>query len=94
MLMGFKCQYGNVSFDYCQHKCPDPCHPLPLLASLLSFRKVVPGVYSVTEILKPYQLIYLSRHNEWWATPESLIWMVSGSAAHSIIEEGVKLLDD
>jgi hypothetical protein len=60
----------------------------------LESREVVPGVYSVTEILKPYQLIYLARHNDWWATPESLIWMVAGSAAHSIIEEGGRLLDD
>jgi hypothetical protein len=99
-LQGFRCPKslgefgGKVSFDFCQHDCQDPCHPLPLLASLLESREVVPGVYSVTEILKPYQLIYLARHNDWWATPESLIWMIAGSAAHSIIEEGGKLLDD
>lgn len=95
-MLGFKCPQGrgNVPFSFCEGECPDPCHPLPLLAALLESRDVVPGVYSVTEILKPYQVIYLSRKYDHYATPESLIWMIAGSAAHGIIESGGRKLKD
>jgi hypothetical protein len=85
---------GKVDFDICQHSCPDPCHPLPFLAAQLQSREVIPGVYSMTEVLKPYRIIHWTRHNSFWVAPGANVVMVSGSAVHSIIEEGGRLLDD
>jgi hypothetical protein len=96
-ISGFKCPQKDgidVDFSTCQHRCLYPCHPLPLLAAQLQTRVVVPGVYSMTEVLKPYRIIHWTRHNDYFIEPTAHLVMVSGSAAHHVIEEGGKLLDD
>jgi hypothetical protein len=89
-LQGFICPKvkpgEKVSFDFCIQECPDPCEPLPLLLSMMSHRVVRKGVYSVTEILNPPQIVYLSRNNPYWVEPMSMIWMTLGRGWHEVIE--------
>ena len=84
--------YGRATFDKCD-TCPARCHPLPVLRAMMGSREVVPGEYSTTEILKPLQAIYYSRRNEFYIDPEKTIFMVNGTAVHSVVEEGGKGLD-
>lgn len=92
-LIGFICPNGEQhEYSYCFTKCKNPCYSLPLLASLVSDRTVVPNSYGVLEVLDPPQITYLKRHNSWFSTPEDLIWMGFGSGWHSVIEKGGKAL--
>ncbi|MFA5431207.1 MAG: hypothetical protein WC329_08620 [Candidatus Omnitrophota bacterium] len=79
--------YGRATFDKCD-TCPSRCHPLPVLKAMMGNREVVPGKYSTTEILRPLQAMYLSRHNDFFIDPEKTIFMINGTAVHSIIEQG------
>jgi hypothetical protein len=90
-LVGWKCIKDGErrDFDACYLSCPysdDRCEPLPLLVSLGSNRPVVPFTYSVTEILQPPQVVYLSRNNVYYSTPDSLIASSLGTAWHSTLE--------
>jgi len=87
-LLGFICprKKGNKSFDYCFTECPDQCEPLPVLMALSSHRKITSGVYSVTEILNPPQIIYLQRNFPYYVIPRDRAFMTFGSGWHSAIE--------
>jgi len=75
-----------VEFDKCKYSCPVRCMELPILLSLMGSRDVVPGVYSVTEILKPPRIVNYNRQVGYYADPYSLMFMQLGTAFHSIIE--------
>ncbi len=91
-LQGFICPQGegNTPFAFCEGACPDPCYPIPLLMAMSRQREIVDGLYSVTELSKPAQQVYLTRHNPWWVEPESQIFMLTGSAVHHVLEDGHK----
>ena len=91
---GFICPkgFGDVPQSFCLSECKNPCHPLPVVAGM-GGREVIPGLYSVTEILKPYQAIYLARHNPYWVTPDSQVFMLNGSVVHYAVENGGEKLD-
>ena len=90
MLKGFYCPKSgrNEPFNYCWTKCKKHCKPVPLLMSLAKqTRKPEPNVYHVTEILNTPQQVYLSRNNDYYVSPNSLVDMHVGSAWHEKIEE-------
>jgi len=61
---------------------------LPLLLSLSKqSREPEPNVYHVTEILNPPQQVFLSRNNDYYVAPNSLVDMHVGTAWHEKIEE-------
>jgi len=93
-MIGFTCPRdgGNYRFDHCIYKCEDTCEPLPLLLALMSEKKVVPGRYSVTELLNPPQQTFLGRHHPYYSEPESMIAMTFGSAWHGVLEAGKEKL--
>ena len=59
---------------------------LPILLSLMGSRDVVPGVYSVTEILKPPRIVNYNRQVGFYSDPFSLMFMQFGTAFHTIVE--------
>lgn len=87
MLSGFKCPLDgrNVEFRFCQCDCPCRCTELPILLSLMGSRDVVPGVYSVTEILKPPRIVNYNRQVQHYASPFDLMFMQFGTAFHEIV---------
>ena len=87
-LTGFNCPLDgrDVPFSFCQFECPLRCMELPILLSLTGSREVVPGVYSVTEILKPPRVVNYNRQVEHYANPFDLMFMQLGTAFHSIVE--------
>lgn len=87
-LQGFICpkKKGNKLFDYCFLDCPDQCEPLPVLMALSSHRKITPGVYSVTEILNPPQIIHLQRNFPYYVIPRDRAFMTFGSGWHKAVE--------
>jgi len=87
-LQGFICprKKGNKNFNYCFTECEDQCEPAPVLMALSSHRKITPGVYSVTEILNPPQIIHLQRNFPFYVNPRSRAFMTFGSGWHSAIE--------
>ena len=90
MLKGFLCPKSNrnVLFNHCWTKCTEHCKPVPLLMSLSrQSREPEPNIYHVTEILNPPQQVFLSRNNDYYVTPNSLVDMHIGSAWHEKIEE-------
>ncbi len=93
---GFICPKsgGETLPEYCFKDCLEPCHPLPVIGAMVKNRGTEDGVYSVTEIIKPYQSIFLARHNDYYVTPESMLYMLNGSAIHAVLEWGGKHLDD
>ena len=88
MLTGFICPLDSrrVNFDFCQYDCPARCMELPILLSLMGSRDIVPGVYSVTEILKPPRIVNYNRQVAHYASPYDLMFMQLGTAFHSIVE--------
>lgn len=88
-LYGFTCPLDqeNVNFDFCKYSCPARCMELPVLLSLMGSRGVVPGVYSVTEILKPPRIVNYNRQVNYYSSPYDLMFMALGSAFHSIVED-------
>jgi hypothetical protein len=88
MLSGFLCPLDGrkVNFDFCKWDCPARCIELPVLLSLMGSREVVPGVYSVTEILKPPRIVNYNRQVQHYASPYDLMFMQLGTAFHSIVE--------
>jgi hypothetical protein len=58
---------------------------LPILLSLMGSRDVVPGVYSVTEILKPPRIVNYNRQVAHYSDPFSLMFMQLGTAFHEIV---------
>jgi len=87
MLTGFKCPLDgkNTAFRFCQYDCPSRCMELPILLSLMGSRDVVPGVYSVTEILKPPRIVNYNRQQAHYASPFDLMFMQFGTAFHEIV---------
>ena len=87
-LSGFICplDQSKVAFRYCQYDCKSRCMELPILLSLMSSREVVPGVYSVTEILKPPRIVNYNRQVNHYSSPFDLMFMQLGTAFHSIVE--------
>lgn len=86
-IVGFHCPsgFGDVRIDTCV-ACQKPCYPLPLLLALLDNRPNEPDVWHVTEILNPPQIVWLSRHNDVYAHPESLLWLTFGKGWHEVLE--------
>lgn len=85
---GFLCPLNakNVNFDTCDI-CPSPCMELPILYALFDgARKVEPNRFSVTEILKPPQVLAMERLHDYWVDPESLVWATFGTSWHALIE--------
>ena len=99
-LVGFVCpNHGqNVEFEQCIGRCQDRCMSLPLLMALMGGdRKVEDGVYHVTEILNPPQVVYYSRKYPHYTHPHSLLWAEYGSAFHTLIEKQhdvIRLLEE
>ncbi len=87
-MVGFVCPRDNEDrdYNYCIRKCDNRCYSLPLLITFMQNRRVKPWRYGVTEILNPHQIVYLSRHNRFYASPEGMVWMPFGSAWHKVIE--------
>jgi hypothetical protein len=52
----------------------------------MSAREVVPGKYSVTEILKPPRIVNFNRQVHYYSSPQSLMFMQFGTAFHTIVE--------
>ena len=88
-LAGFICPLTDkpVYFEKDCLSCKNKCNPSPVLAMLIKSRQVKPKVYSVTEILKPLQSIYLSRNNPYFIPPDALIFASLGTAWHEKIEK-------
>jgi hypothetical protein len=86
-LAGFICPLDkqNVNFDFCKYSCPARCMELPILLSLMGSREVVPGVYSVTEILKPPRVVNYNRQVGYYSDPFSLMFMQFGTAFHEVV---------
>jgi hypothetical protein len=97
MLKGFVCPRlkEKISIEACLRDCPgtERCHPVPVLLSLISHRTPEDGVYHVTELLNPPRVVYLERHYDYYAPPESLIYLVFGSALHAFLELDAKDFD-
>jgi len=87
LLTGFKCPLDDrsVEFRHCQYDCQSRCIELPILLSLMGSRDVVPGVYSVTEILKPPRIVNYNRQQPHYANPFDLMFMQFGTAFHEIV---------
>jgi hypothetical protein len=59
---------------------------IPFLTHLIdSQREVEEGVYHVTEILNPPQVVYLSRNMNNFADPYSMVWAMLGTGVHGIL---------
>lgn len=89
-LVGFLCPRDNQNkkFSYCWTKCQKHCNPVPLLMSLSKQnREPESNVYHVTEILSTPQQVYLSRNNDYYVSPNSLVDMHVGSTWHEKIEK-------
>jgi len=86
-LSGFLCPLDKrrVEFSFCKYKCPARCVELPILLSLMESREVVPGVYSVTEILKPPRIVNYNRQVAHYASPYDLMFMQLGTAFHTVV---------
>ena len=97
-LMGFKCPLENFTvnreFDYCLLQCPTPCLELPELYVAAQYRGITPNRYSVTEILNPYQQVYLKRNFPYYVNPFSRVWMSLGTGYHKVIEKGIALMPE
>ena len=92
-LVGFLCPLNGqkVKLDTCA-TCTigeDVCDPALNAAIIDSVRPVEKDVFSTTELLNPRQCLYLERNNDYYATPDSQLWALYGSAIHSIIEKGL-----
>lgn len=90
-FQGFACPrgQGNVPIEYCLNACANRCLSIPMLVALYGEkREITPKRYSVTEILDPPQIVYLARNYPYWCSPLSMVWMLFGSAIHTIMEEG------
>lgn len=87
-LAGFKCPLDgkDTQFGFCQYDCPSRCMELPILLSLMGSRDVVPGVYSVTEILKPPRIVNYNRQVGYYSDPFDLVFMLMGTAFHVVVE--------
>ena len=87
-LRGFVCPLnsGHVDLDTCD-KCPSPCLELPILYALLDKARTIDKKrFSVTEILKPPQVLALERMHDYWTDPLDLVWSTFGTSWHSMIE--------
>jgi hypothetical protein len=91
-LVGFICPKNRhkVKFQHCSQVCQDPCYPLPILLALISNRNVTPNRYSVTELLNPARIAYLSRNYPFYETPESLVWRTFGTAWHELLQRAIE----
>ena len=86
---GFYCTRNGEqkNLNDCLTKCEDRCLSIPLLRSIWREpKKPIPNRYSVTEILNPPQIVYLSRNFDYYCFPLNLVWRTYGSAVHSILE--------
>ena len=88
MLKGYICPDGSrVSLDHCFSKCGDRCMELPLLLGAASDREITPWQYHVTEIIRPPQLIWLSRNRGYYVEPKRQLNLMLGTAIHSYVEK-------
>lgn len=90
-FVGFDCPLGQgvVQIETCLHSCKHRCLSIPMLVALYGEkREVTPKKYHVTEILDPPQIVYLARNYPYSCSPMSMVWMLFGSAIHTIMEEG------
>jgi hypothetical protein len=96
-LKGFYCPKtgAEVVFADCFKKCASRCMSMPMIAAMSKIsRDTVDGVYHVTEILNPPQVVHLSRTREYFATPSSLVWMMFGTGFHTVMEGGHQRLEE
>lgn len=96
-LVGFICPRtgADVRFDSCVNECVHRCMSLPMIMAMASqSRGVEEGVYHVTEILNPPQVVHLSRTTEYFAHPASQIWMLFGTGFHTVMERGHGLIPE
>ena len=94
---GFYCPKtgAETPFEHCFNNCDRRCMSLPMLAAMANTsRATVDGVYHVTEILNPPQVVYLSRTKPYYAFPSSLVWMLFGTGFHTVMEKGHALLEE
>ena len=96
MLSGFLCPHsGNkVNFDFCHSVCRPKCRPLPLLLALAREGWVKEGVYSVTELPQPPQVVYLKRNFTYYSSPDDFALMMFGTAIHFLIESQQEKLQE
>jgi len=90
-FQGFVCPRGagNVDVMFCINSCRNRCLSIPMLVALAdNKREIEPKKYHVTEILDPAQIVWLSRTQPYWCSPLSMVWMLFGSAIHTIMEQG------
>jgi hypothetical protein len=92
---GIRCPDGQtIPVRECFKRCRIPhafpmgrCAPLPLLDAMFGRnRKIRPGVYSTTELLKPTRAAYLSRVVPSIEDVFSPLWRTWGTAVHSILD--------
>lgn len=94
-LQGLYCPKtgAEVHFNECVEICKHRCMSLPMLLAMANTsRETVEGVYHVTEILNPPQVVFLSRTKPYFAYPSSLIWMLFGTGFHTVMEKGHGLI--
>ena len=90
-LQGLVCPKtgADVDFDDCIGLCKARCMSLPMIMAMAgTSREPVEGVYHVTEILNPPQVVYLSRTKPYYAPASSLVWMLFGTGFHTVMERG------
>lgn len=88
-LCGFTCPKdgSNQKFGDCFNGCKSWCEDIPILLALSEgIRDIKENVYSVTEILNPPKVIYLSRTVDFYLSPYDMVWTTFGSAWHFVIE--------
>lgn len=88
--VGFVCPVTdeNVKFSCCTHFCKNQCMSLPMVMAFIGDpRELIENRYSVTEILKPPQAVYLYRHNDIYSSPSKLIYAFWGTGVHALLEE-------
>jgi hypothetical protein len=96
-LYGFMCPKNgaDVDFDQCINACGARCMSLPMIMAMsATSRKPEDGVYHVTEILNPPQIVHLSRTTKYYSHPSSLVWMLFGTGFHTVMEKGHGLIPE
>lgn len=96
-LQGFVCPKTGVDVDFkdCIGLCRSRCMSLPMLMAMANTsREPVEGVYHVTEILNPPQVVFLQRTRPYYSSPSSLVWMLFGTGFHTVMEKGHALIEE
>jgi len=93
MFIGFICKHDNkpILFKDCwdNPRCKRRCYSIAVLKRMAYSEraKKEPGKFSTTQILAPAYQNYLKMNNAWFDSPDNLIFMIFGSAAHYFLEK-------